>query len=181
MTEPDNVVVAFDILKAPVFDLFLLIPFGLAILGLLMVLGIIGGFRFKSAPAAGPILNWVYFLFALLIGGLGATSYFSEYAGLRRALQSGRANVVEGCLEAFHPMPESGHDTERLRLRGQTFAYSGFIVTPAFHKSEVYGGPIHRDSWVRITHVGGDIVRLEVADHACPAATADVPDDDEQM
>lgn len=175
MTTPDNVVVAFDILEAPVFDLFMLVPFGLAILGLLMVLGLFKGFRFKSAPAAGPILNWIYFLFMLAFSGISATSYFGDYASLKGAIQSGQAKVVEGCLDAFHPMPENGHDTERLRVGGQTFAYSDFIITPAFHKSEAYGGPIHRDSWVRVTSVGGDIARLEVADHACPAATADVP------
>jgi hypothetical protein len=114
--------------------------------------------------------SWFYFLgsgFSLMIF---AYSWINSSLTLRSVEKNGAAQVVEGCMETFHPMPVTGHDTERLTIKGQAFEYSDYIITPAFSRTESHGGPVHADSRLKIFHVGGDIVRLEVADHACPPA-----------
>jgi hypothetical protein len=58
-----------------------------------------------------------------------------------------------------------------LKVGGRQFSYSAIETgSPAFHGSETYGGPIHRDSKVRIGFVRDKIMRLEVQDHVCPPA-----------
>lgn len=99
---------------------------------------------------------------------------FSANYILRTARSDGSFSVTEGCLQSFHPMPYDGHDTERLGINGRCFSYSDYSLTPAFNHTEAHGGPVHADSRLRVYYVGGSIVRLEVADHACPAAP-DVP------
>jgi hypothetical protein len=117
------------------------------------------------------LFSWFFFLFAgfmtlvVLISTIGASSR------LRSDQRRGHASITEGCLQGFHPMPASGHDTERLRINGLQFAYSDYIITPGFHQTESHGGPVHADSRLRLTYIGPDIVKLEVADHACPAAS----------
>lgn len=113
---------------------------------------------------------WVYFLFSVTVTLAFLASHLSAQRRLQSALTNGTASVVEGCLDAFHPMPAHGHETERLWLKGRCLAYSDFIATPGFNHTEVRGGPVHADSGVRITHADGVILRLEVRDHACPPA-----------
>lgn len=123
---------------------------------------------------ARKIFSWFYFLFSAFMTVTFLVSTVGESNRLRAAQKSGAVAVTQGCLQAFHPMPVSGHDTERLKINGQTFAYSDYIITRAFHQTESHGGPVHADSKLKVSHVDGDIVRLEVADHACPTAP-DIP------
>jgi hypothetical protein len=119
---------------------------------------------------AGKAFAAIGFVFSFMISVTWAVSHFGRNQELKDAEKRGAFSVVAGCLEGFHPMPASGHDTERLRVAGRDFAYSDFIDTPAFNNAESQGGPIHPDSRVRIGSVDGDIIRLEVIDHACPKA-----------
>jgi hypothetical protein len=57
-----------------------------------------------------------------------------------------------------------------LELNGRIFQYSDYMVTSGFHNAESHGGSIHPDSKLRLTVVGSDIVKVEVQQHACPAA-----------
>lgn len=176
ISAPGNLTPVFDILKTTPFEPVLLIPVGLAGIGVLMIQGFFFG-RSKWSPAAKAIFAWFYFLFAAAIAAVSLWSYYGDDLRLRQAVRAGGYETVEGCLEAFHAMSETGHGDERLRVGGRTFAYSDFNLTPAFHSSAFRNGPIHRDSWVRIAFVGGDIVRLDVADGACPRQMTDLPDE----
>lgn len=173
---PTAPVVAYDILNAGPIDTTLLPMLILPALGLVMI--IFPNFMRRLPKSVDRVFSWFYFLFSGSISALWLLSSFTSYSSLRDARVSGAYQTVEGCLEAFHPMPESGHDDERLIVGGRTFTYSNYGVTSGFRNAESHGGPIHRDSWVRIAHVDNDIIKLEVADHACPAATADVPRQD---
>lgn len=126
---------------------------------------------------ARRIFSWAYFLFALVITATFALSNLTQAHGLRASRSSDQHSATEGCLQAFHPMPSSGHDMERLRINDRCFAYSDFIITPAFHQTESHGGPVHADSKLRLLYAGGAIIRMEVADHACPSA----PDDPQRL
>ena len=96
--------------------------------------------------------------------GIGNMKWFAK-------LEKGNLLTVdEGCLKYFHPMPKSGHENEWLVVNGKRFEYSNFVINGAFNQTEAYGGPIHRDTLVRISSSDGQIVRLEVKQRACPAA-----------
>lgn len=116
------------------------------------------------------IFSWFFFLFSTTISAIWLTSYLATYLHLRDARVTNGFQTVEGCLQGFHPMPEGGHDSERLLFGGIAFEYSDYTVTPAFNVTEPLGGPIHADSRVRIGYVGPDIVRVETIDNACPKA-----------
>jgi hypothetical protein len=90
-----------------------------------------------------------------------STTYL-KYRSLSRALQDGRAAVVEGPVEQFVPMPYTGHSMERFSVAGIRFAYSDYVITGGFNNTSSHGGPIRLGRFVRITYVGEDIVRLEI-------------------
>lgn len=89
-----------------------------------------------------------------------------------RAIES--SPVVEGPVEHFHPMPSSGHDTERFDVAGVHFEYSHWNMSQGFNQDITVGGPIREGLYVRIHYVNMDpasfatnrryatIVRLEI-------------------
>ena len=81
---------------------------------------------------------------------------------MRQALQSGQAQVVEGVVTDFVPMPYEGHADERFAVDGHYFSYSDYVVTAGFNHTSSHGGPIRSGINVRVTFVGNVIVRLEV-------------------
>lgn len=119
---------------------------------------------------ARTVFSWFFFLFSTAISTIWLFSHTTTYLQLRHARITDQFQTVEGCLQGFHPMPETGHDTERLLVGGRAFAYSDYQPTPAFNKTESHGGPIHADSRVRLGYVGSDIVKVETIDNVCPRA-----------
>ena len=98
-------------------------------------------------------LAWTVFTFGL--------TYY-EYWSLSSARDGGRAKVVEGVVSNFSPMPASGHADERFCVDRSCFEYSDFSVSPGFNNTSSHGGPIREGLPVRITYVGGAILKLEV-------------------
>jgi hypothetical protein len=95
---------------------------------------------------------------------------WSNYSTLRDALQRGDAQVVEGRVEEFTPMPFNGKAQERFTVCGVPFSYSDSIETGGFNRSSSHGGPIREGLWIRISYVGNTIAyvgntiaRLEIA------------------
>ncbi len=88
---------------------------------------------------------------------------YSDYAELRRALQEGKTDVVEGKIENFIPMPYSGHSMESFTVAGRKFEYSDYTVTAGFNKTSSHGGPLSPGIQVKIYAVGNKIARLEIA------------------
>ena len=102
---------------------------------------------------------------------------FSIYDDLVRyprtfdAYRTHHYELVQGCLDGFVPSPSIGHTPDTIRVDGRTFSYADFVINgPGFHQTEAYGGPIHANTWVRLFLVGDSIVRVDVAQGACPAA-----------
>ena len=106
-----------------------------------------------------PIFSCV---FGSLWIGAGIINY-SNFASLRTAAQNGAVDVVEGKVEQFVPMPWSGHANETFVVGGQYFSYSDYDMTKGFNQTQSHGGPIHEGLQVRIAHVNGSIVKLEIA------------------
>ena len=84
-----------------------------------------------------------------------------DYSDLRNALKDGNIAVAEGWVENFIPMPYTGHAQERFSVCGVPFSYSDYGVTAGFNNTSSHGGPIREGLWVRITHLGNSIARLE--------------------
>jgi len=91
-----------------------------------------------------------------LFGTLGS------YLRAKSARASGNYQTVEGVVENFVPQPYKGHAIERCTVNGVPFSYSDYSVAPGFHQSRSHGGPITGGLYLRIGHVKGMILRLEV-------------------
>ncbi len=72
-------------------------------------------------------------------------------------------------MQYLRPGLQKG-EKERLQINGRLFEYQDLIFIPAFHTTEYGGGPIYADSKLRLTVAGDYIVKVEVQQHACPAA-----------
>lgn len=93
-------------------------------------------------------------------------SAVGPWVAVRRAIDRGELQIVEGTVEHFHPMPYGGHDTERFDVAGVHFEFSDYVITPGLHRTVSHGGPIHAGDRVRLTYLdhGGAtwIVRAEI-------------------
>jgi hypothetical protein len=144
--------------------------FGFAAVGLIFVaIGVVLVMLRRRGPGTSgrPLRvasTWAYgwLGFSIVWTGVAFTATYSKYVRLRRALADGTAQVVEGRVDRFAPMPVQGHAMERFCVRDKCFEYSDYGVTGGFNHSSALGGPIRLDLPVRVTFVGNDIVKLEV-------------------
>jgi hypothetical protein len=113
---------------------------------------------------ARTIFSWFFFLSTTAITILVFSSENTAYSATKVALATGNYNVVEGRVTNFDPMPYQGHKNESFDVNGQHFSYSDFIETAGFHNAASRGGPIRDGLYVRVSHIGNLILRLEVAD-----------------
>lgn len=120
---------------------------------------------------AGKLFAWFFFLFTSFVAGSWLLGHEEQVSTLTAAEKTGQLSVVEGCLQHFHAMPQTGHDEEKIEVDGHVFTYSDYdLSTGGFNTTESHGGPIHADSRVRLAFSGDVIVRVEVQQKACPAA-----------
>jgi hypothetical protein len=99
----------------------------------------------------------------LLLGGLGSSNVIHQYVQCKRWSESRDYSLVEGTVTNFHPMPKSGHDTERFTVEGVKFEYSDFDLSKGgFNNTASHGGPIREGLPVRIAYRDGRILKLEI-------------------
>ena len=77
----------------------------------------------------------------------------TQWLQARSALLTGRAQVVEGIVENYHPMPYQGHERERFTVQGVSFAYSDYTVSPGLNQTRSHGGPDLEGRHVRIHYL----------------------------
>jgi hypothetical protein len=82
-----------------------------------------------------------------------------HHRSLVAAVNGGAAQVVEGPVVNFRPMPSGGHGTEQIDVAGRHFEYAESIDTGAFNRT----GLLSDGQTVRITHLGDEILTLEIA------------------
>jgi hypothetical protein len=104
-----------------------------------------------------PVVFIVVFASALL-------HTYRLHLRLRKAVRDGTAQLIEGYVTHFSPMPYEGHADESFVINGNTLAYSDFNVTGCFNNTSSHGGPIREGLRIRIWVVNDCIARLEVAD-----------------
>lgn len=128
-------------------------------------------YRDRPFSMAFGILWSVAILGFSLIAIIGMASQSSE---LEHSYKTVGTKMVSGCVDRFHAGQEGrGNTFDMIDVGGHEFTYSDADVEPGFHHIETLGGPIHADSWVKLNYIGDHIVRVEVADHACPMAKID--------
>lgn len=136
---------------------------------LIVLLVFIRLFR-KSGHIGRKTAAWIVaaaVAFELLLGGaffwLGALEYRATVGAYRR----GEYRTVEGYVEDFHPMPETGHDTESFTLGGVEFAYSDYQSQFGYHNARSLGGVITGDGqhlkigYTQVYGLGNVIVYIE--------------------
>ncbi len=116
--------------------------------------------------SAGFSLPYVVIAIMAVAFVFGAIVIYVIYAKEARliAAEGTSAQTVEGVVSQFVPMPYTGHALERFCVSSTCFAYSDYNITGGFNNASSHGGPIHDGLRVRIKHVDGVIVRLEVED-----------------
>ena len=136
-------------------------------ISLALVFGLILYYRERLARQRPSQMQRVIAWAVLCVVGLWTLwafqATYGEYRRLIADLNDGRVKVVEGMVSNFVPMPPQGHALETFEVSGQTFCYSDNSVGPGFKNTAIHGGPIRNGLGVRITHVDGVIVRLEIA------------------
>ena len=74
---------------------------------------------------------------------------------------------TEGYVSSYHPMPSSGHDTERFTVNNISFAYSDYVISDlGYSNAKSKGGVIKDSLYVRIHYYESKeanvILKLEV-------------------
>ena len=155
--------VVFEIAKSGLGELTFVFP-GLLFIIIGMFLIMFRNRLAKNRPKWFANAFSFFFLgFAVLWTIRAGISINSEQSGLRKSYEQGDFKVVEGIVENFDPMPQSGHKMESFTIKGVRFEYSDFVVTPGFNNATSLGGPIKEGLPVRISYIGNTILKLEVA------------------
>lgn len=137
------------------------------IIGLAFVLFGLGALGSRRPAAPRNLAGLIPVTIGLLFG-VGAMGFqISNRQHYQRVLAEGRALVVEGPIENFHPMPKQGHDSERFTVGGVLFSYTDFSATPAFNNASSHGGPLREGMVVRISYTdsrefGGQLAILRI-------------------
>lgn len=81
------------------------------------------------------------------------------------ALHNQKANVVEGFVQGFDPMPETGHKYETFYVDSVKFWFSDYVIGDVgYNNAKSKGGVIDDSLYVRIHYFFGtnDILKLEI-------------------
>jgi len=149
------------------------VAFGLALPTLIRT----GVFR-RPHPLMEKWFPRVFVGFAIFWTSASFLATFVDYRSSVNALKEKRAEMVEGVVTNFHPMPYSGHANESFMVNGVQFEYSDYDVTAGFNNTASHGGPIREGLVVRIWHSKGRILRLDIKEepnkpHAANSRRAD--------
>ena len=88
--------------------------------------------------------------------------YKSSYVPVRDAYLQGRYETIEGKIEQIQQISDTGGSDETLVVGGKSLSYSGSACTPSIKRMRSRGVAIGKGVYVRINHISGRIVRLEV-------------------
>ncbi|MCH9809335.1 MAG: hypothetical protein K0U74_16540 [Alphaproteobacteria bacterium] len=143
------------------FDLWWAGPFGLLFVAFSIFL-----VRFERRRRGNWIMQgyaWFFLLFSSAWTGLATWGPISDYLSVASAVANGKFLVVEGTVSNFSFKPDGRKKTERFCVGESCFSYHEY-QSLYFHQTAENRGPIHNGIRVRIGHINGRIVRLEIAD-----------------
>ncbi len=116
------------------------------------------------------LFRYSFFGFAIIWTSVTFFATFTSYQRHRTLARDNTCKIVEGPIENFVPMPYAGHSEESFTVQGVPFEYSDYLVTDAFNNTASHGGPIDKNTYVRICYdpKGNAILRLEIRDFKGP-------------
>jgi len=120
-----------------------------------------GVFR-RSPPFMEKWFPRVFLSFSIIWTTIALVLSLADYLGSVAAMKNGRTQFVEGKVTDFVPMPYGGHAEESFSVQSQRFSYSDFGLTSGFNSTSSHGGPIREGLEVRIWHLRGKILKLQI-------------------
>lgn len=87
----------------------------------------------------------VFFCFFAMISIIAVCKLIDMYKKTVIAYRNGDYQIVEGYVENFDPMPESGHKYETFEINGVKFGYSDYTLMIGYHNAKSHGGVITRN------------------------------------
>ena len=113
----------------------------------------------QSQPGFSPKGACMFF------GMLAAVAFFTtwgDYFHLIRAIEEHQVETLEGPISNFHAAA-TVKSKESFDVAGQSFSFSKFAVKQGFNTLSIEGSPMADGRTVRVHHVQGQIVKLEIA------------------
>ena len=131
-----------------------------------LVLGALGTWilALKHGQSRRDVLTVIAFGVAWCAGSGALFLIETRHLAHCKALSSSAfAHNDTGIVEAFQPMPASGHGVECFSVNGRRFCYSDFDARLCgFRQSHYSEGPIRAGLPVRIRYLDYSILRLEI-------------------
>jgi hypothetical protein len=87
---------------------------------------------------------------------------WGDYFRLLRAIEEHQVETVEGTIANFHAAATI-KSRESFEVAGHAFAFSKFAARQGFNTLSLEGSPLADGRTVRVDHVQGQIVKLEIA------------------
>ena len=101
---------------------------------------------------------WISFSSVWVFYNLRTASIFIE------ALRSEDCEVVQGTVAVLHEQPWGGHDSgDRILIDDVEFTINYYFSSLAYRRTISHGGHLTNGRLVRICHINGDILKIEVA------------------
>ena len=142
--------------------------FRLAI-GIVALLGGLRGlfniWRRRDGFALGHLM-WLLFIIGWAVLWLVMHDFpamFQRIDHLVATYKAGRCELSEGIVKVLREQPAHGHSSgDRILVGGREFEVNYFYATPAYRNTIAHGGVLRAGAYVRLCHVDGDIVRVEL-------------------
>jgi len=85
-----------------------------------------------------------------------------EQDDLLTAYHSGRYEIAEGPVRVLREQPVTGHAPgDLVSVSNAQFEINYFVSTHAYHKTIAHDGCLRDGAYVRVYHVGQDIIRID--------------------
>jgi hypothetical protein len=177
-TSSGGFVKVFDVLDSG-FTTFSILVIWLCGIGLIILFLFMGERQQEKAPQPRSWIQlikkrrsfaqwWGYAALVFMVIGAASTfpTHIREHMRHVALLQNSACSVVEGPVERFVPLIPRPHSCpfESFDVQGVRFRYSDYWATDSFKASSYYGGPVNKDSYVRICYdpEKNAILRLEI-------------------
>ena len=98
-----------------------------------------------------------------ICGTVAFVGNYHDYEQCKHAYERGDYDVAEGLVHDFQPMPYGGQQNECFAVKETRFCYSDYATYPGFNNAASHGGPIREGLPVRISYIGNDILKIEIA------------------
>jgi hypothetical protein len=113
----------------------------------------------KPYPGYSPQVACVFFAIMAVVAFVAT---WGDYFHLLRSIENHQVETLEGTISGFHAAATI-KSTESFDVAGHTFSFKKFATKQGFNTLSLEGSPAADGRTVRVHHVQGQIVKLEIA------------------